>query len=334
VAAVALMAKKMRQNQFSHKNRKTMIITKIKRTLKSGFVSFWRNGYVSLASVLVMTVTLLVISSMFLFGAMLKSTLTTIQNKVDISLYFKTDAQEADIMVFKKRLEDLSQVAGVTYVSRDDALAEFRERHKDDGSTLAALDEIGGNPLGASFNIKAKSPAQYQGIVSYITNVQDSSGDANGAGDIIDRVNYANNKQAIDALTNIIDSSNTLGFALIIFFAFVAILITFNTVRLAIYVFREEISVMRLVGASEMYIRGPFVTVGLMYGLASAILAILILFPVAYYVGPITVSLGTGINIWDFYMANFFAVFGIVVGAGALLGFVSSYLAVRKYLKV
>ena len=91
---------------------------------------------------------------------------------------------------------------------------------------------------------------------------------------------------------------------------------------------------MRLVGASEMYIRGPFLTVGLMYGIVSALLTVLILFPVAYYVGPITVSLGTGINIWAFYMANFFAVFGIVLGAGAVLGFISSYLAVRKYLKV
>jgi cell division transport system permease protein len=308
-----------------------MLVTKIKRTLKSGFISFWRNGYVSLASVLVMTVTLLVISSMFLFGAMLKSTLNTIQNKVDISLYFKTDSSESDIMVFKKRLEDQPQVESVTYLSRDQAYEEFRQRHQDDKSTLAALDEIGGNPLGASFNIKAKSPAQYEGIVTFIKDVQDAD---TSIGDIIDRVNYANNKQAIDALTRIIESSNKLGFALILFFAFVAVLITFNTVRLAIYVFREEISVMRLVGASEMYIRGPFVTVGLMYGLVSALLTIIILFPVAYYVGPITVSLGTGINIWGFYLANFFSVFGIVVGAGLLLGIISSYLAVRKYLRV
>ena len=318
-----------------------MLITKIKRTLKSGFISFWRNGYVSLASVLVMTVTLLVISSMFLFGAMLKSTLNTIQNKVDISLYFKLDAPESDIMVFKKQLENQPQVETVTYLSREQAYEDFRMRHQDDKATLAALEEIGGNPLGASFNIKAKSPAQYEGIVSYIQNIQDAGAEnrtedvsSGQAASIIDRVNYSNNKQAIDALTRIIDSSNTLGFALILFFAFVAILITFNTVRLAIYVFREEISVMRLVGASEMYIRGPFVTVGLMYGLVSALLTVIILFPVAYYVGPITVSLGTGINIWDFYLANVFSVLGIVVGAGLVLGVISSFLAVRKYLKV
>jgi len=309
-----------------------MFITKIKRTIRSGFVSFWRNGSVSLASVLVMTVTLLVISAMFLFGAMLRSTVDTIKNKVDISVYFKTDASEADIAVMQKRIEGLPEVAEVEYTSRQQAYDEFRLKHADDSSTLAALDEIGDNPFGASFNIKAKNPSQYEAIVTFIQNQQ--TGSAGQGGGVIDRINYTNNKQAIDALTSIITASNTLGAALIIFFGFVAILITFNTVRLAIYVFREEISVMRLVGASEMYIRGPFVTVGLMYGLVSSLITLIFLFPVAYYSGPITLKFGTGLNLWSFYLDNFFTMAGIVLGAGLVLGAVSSFLAVRKYLKV
>jgi cell division transport system permease protein len=120
----------------------------------------------------------------------------------------------------------------------------------------------------------------------------------------------------------------------IIFFIVVSILITFNTIRLAIYVFREEISVMRLVGASEMYIRGPFVMAGLMYGLVSGILTLLILYPVTYYVGPLTFRLGTGINLFDFYVSNFFVLVLVVIGSGLVLGAVSSFLAIRKYLKV
>ncbi len=309
-----------------------MIITKIKRTLRGGFISFWRNGYVSLASVLVMTVTLIVISSMLLFGAMLQSTVTTIKNKVDISVYFRTDASESDIAILQKRLTDLPEVAEVEALSRQQAYDMFRERHKDDNSTLQALDEIGGNPFGASFNIKAKDPSQYEAIVTFIQAQQDTSRSGDDPS-IIDRINYTNNKQAIDALTRIINASNTLGTVLIVFFAFVAILITFNTVRLAIYVFREEISVMRLVGASEMYIRGPFVMVGLMYGIASGLLTLLILLPAAYYVGPITVGLGTGFDIWKYYTDNILYIAGIVLGAGIILGAVSSFLAVRKYLR-
>ncbi len=278
-----------------------------------------------------MTVTLIVISSMLLFGAMLQSTVNTIKNKVDISVYFRTDASESDIAILQKRLADLPEVAEVESLTREEAYNRFRERHKDDNSTLQALDEIGGNPFGASFNIKAKDPSQYEAIVAFMQAQQDVRNGSEPS--IIDRVNYTNNKQAIDALSRIINASNTLGSVLIIFFAFVAVLITFNTVRLAIYVFREEISVMRLVGASEMYIRGPFVMVGLMYGIASGILTLLILLPAAYYVGPITLGLGTGFDIWEYYLKNLGYIAGIVLGAGIILGAVSSFLAVRKYLR-
>ena len=305
-----------------------MIITKVKRTLRSGFISFWRNGYVSLASVLVMTVTLLVMASMFMLGATLQSTLETIKDKVDISVYFETDASEADIAVLQNRLEALPQVAEVEYTTRDEAYANFRTSHQDDASMLGALEEVGANPFGASFNIKAKNPNEYEGIVAFVETQQET-----GDGSIIDRINYANNKQAIDALTRIINASNQIGLALIIFFAIVAVLITFNTVRLAIYVFREEIAVMRLVGASEMYIRGPFVTVGLIYGLVSGIVTLAILFPFTYYAGPLTLSLGTGMNLWAYYLDHFLKMAAVVFGVGLVLGAISSYLAVRKYLK-
>ncbi|MBU3668993.1 MAG: ABC transporter permease [Candidatus Taylorbacteria bacterium] len=306
-----------------------MFWTKIKRTIRAGFVSFWRNGYVSLASVLVMTVTLTVLTSIMLTGALLDSTLTSVKNKVDINVYFVKGANEEDIAVIGKALRGLPQVQQVEYISSEDALTQFRERHKDDELTLQALDELGTNPLGASFNIKAQDPSQYEGIVKFL---EDAKG--GNSGSIIDRINYTKNKQAIDALNRIIAASSRLGSAIIIFFVVVAILITFNTVRLAIYIFREEISVMRLVGASEMYIRGPFLTVGIMYGVVSGVLTLLILYPIMYWVGPITESFGTGLNLFAYFSHNFGYLFLVVVGTGVLLGTISSYLAVRKYLKI
>lgn len=158
--------------------------------------------------------------------------------------------------------------------------------------------------------------------------------DGNAANDnIIDRINYAKNKQAIEALNRIISASNKLGTIVIVFFILVSILITFNTIRLAIYIFREEISVMRLVGASEMYIRGPFVTVGIMYGLVSGLVTLIILYPIAYWVGPITADIGTGLNIFSYYTAQFSFFFLALIGSGVVVGAISSYLAVRKYLR-
>ena len=309
-----------------------MIWTKTKRTLRSGFVSFWRNGSVSLASVLVMIVTLMVISSIIFIGAMMTSTLKSIESKVDINVYLTQNASDDDIASLQKTIKNLPQVSQITLTSREDALSQFRQRHQDDQLTLQALDEIGANPLGASFNIKAKYPSQYESIVNFL-NSQNIGADGNGGG-IVERINYSNNKQAIDALNRIMASSKKLGTVVIVFFALVSILITFNTIRLAIYIFREEISVMRLVGASEMYIRGPFVTVGLMYGAVSGIITLILLYPITYYIGPLTYNLGTGLNIFSYYVSNFGQMFLIVVGTGLVLGALSSYMAVKKYLKV
>jgi cell division transport system permease protein len=309
-----------------------MLWTKIKRTLRSGFISFWRNGYVSLAAVLIMTVTLLVIAGIMFVGAMLTSTLGNIKDKVDINVYFVKSAADEDISLLTKSLRGLPQVAEVKYTSREVALEQFRERHQNDQLTLQALDELGSNPLGASLNIRAKDPSQYESIVKYLEGQMESrAGNSTG---VIDRINYTENKQAIDALNRIIASANRLGMIVIIFFVAVSILITFNTIRLAIYVFREEIAVMRLVGASEMYIRGPFVTVGIMYGLVSGLLTLIILYPVSYWVGPVAVDIGTGVNLFNYYISSFSYFLLYIVGSGIVVGAISSFLAVRKYLKV
>ncbi len=305
-----------------------MFLTKLKRIIKSGAISFWRNGSVSLASVLIMTVTLTVISMIVFSGVVLSSTLETIKSKVDINVYFVKSASEDEILATIKDVQKRPEVAEVKYISRKDAYDRFRARHQEEEATLQALNEIGENPLPASMNIKAKDPSQYDAIVEYVK--QKSTGDEN----IIDKINYTKNKQAIDALSRIITASNKLGVLLVIFFAVVSILITFNTIRLAIYIFREEISVMRLVGASETYIRGPFVTVGVLYGIVSAIVTVLILFPLSHWAGEWTEKLGTGVNLFNYYQNNLGLLVLSLAVVGAFLGAVSSFLAIRKYLKV
>lgn len=306
-----------------------MILTNIKRVFKFGFVNFWRNALVSFASVLVMTIALSVIASLIFGRAMLHSTLNIVKDKVDISVYFKTGASEEEILAMQKRIEKLPEVSKVIYSSREEELIKFRDRHQNDELTLQALAEIGDNPLGASLNIKAKDPAQYEGVAQFLESEQKQSESS-----IIDKFNYNRNKAAINALSRIIDTSRKLGAALAIIFAGVAALITFNTIRLTIYMAREEISVMRLVGASSRYIKGPFVVEGIMYGVISAILTTLILIPITYWAGPYTFNLGTGLNLFNYYMANIFVISIILLLSGFIVGSLSSYLAVKKYLKV
>lgn len=305
--------------------------TSIKRVIRTGFINFWRNGFVSLAAILIMAVTLGVIASVIFMGAVLNASLDELKDKVDVNVYFVTTASEPQIVAIKGALEHLAEVASVTYVSREQALADFQKRHENDQLTLQALDELGDNPLGATLNIKAQQTSQYESIAKFL-----ESNDALGAGgkQIIDKVNYAQNKAAIDRLSRLIDSAETLGFVLTLVLIVISIIISFNTIRLAIYSGREEISVMRLVGASNMYIRGPFVIEGVMYGALAGIITLVLLYPITYWLAPYSEGFFGSINLFSYYLSNFGQMFLVIFGSGIALGALSSYLAVRRYLSV
>lgn len=308
-----------------------MLWLNTKRVLRTGFVSFWRNGFVSLASVLVMVITLFVIGSIIFTSTLLRSSLTQIENKVDINVFFTTTANESDILALQKDLQTLPEVQAVEYVPADQALADFKARHANDSSTLQALDELDSNPLGAVLNVRAKDPSQYESINTYL---EGKSILSKGGLPIIDKVNYNNNKVAIDKLTAIINAGERLGLILSLVLALISVLITFNTIRLAIYSSRDEISVMQLVGASNTYIRGPFVVVGIMYGVGAAIITLLLFYPVTFWLGKATTDFFTGINIFTYYTQNFGQISLIIIVSGVVIGAISSFLAVKKYLNV
>lgn len=305
--------------------------TKLKRILKAGFFNFWRSGYVSISSVLVMVITLSVVGSVIFVSAILNITMQELKNKVDINVYFVTTANESDVLGLKKKIESLPEVKSVEYTSRDQALARFKKNHENDQLTLQGLEELDDNPLGASLNIKAKELSQYEGIANFLNeeNILSSEGQK-----IIDEINYFENRVAIDRLSRVIDSAERLGMAISLALVVFSVIITFNTIRLAIYISKDEISVMQLVGASKNYIRGPFVVTGVIVGLISGILTILVFFPVTYWLGGTTQNFFIGFNIFGYYLSNFFQISFIVLSFGVSIGAISSLLAIRKYLKL
>lgn len=310
---------------------KSIFWTKLKRVIRTGFFNFWRDGTVSFASVLVMMVTLLVIGLMSFSSAILDTTLAELKNKIDISVTFVTTAAEEEILALKQSIESLPEVSSVIYVSRDTALAEFKERHSSDQSILSALEELGENPLGAALNIQAKDPSQYASVAEFLNSGNSLSSEGIS---IIDRINYFQNKVAIDRLSGVIAAADKLGLALTLFFVIISILIAFNTIRLTIYLAKDEISVMRLVGASTRYIQGPFVVLGVIYGLVAGILTLLVLLPITYWLSGATESFFVGFNIYSYYLEYFLEIASIVLGSGILIGAISSALAIRKYLRL
>lgn len=300
------------------------MVTSFRRVVRAGFVGFWRNAYVSLASIFVITIALFVIGSTMMIDQLLTVSLSQLQAKVDINVYFVTTATKDDIDALVNSVKALPEVEKVTYTSREDALAQFRSKYNGDTTTMQALDELKDNPLGATIAVQAKETSQYESINRFLT-------EANNP--VVDRINYADNKQSIEKLSSIIAAVKQASFITLIVLLVAAVMITFNTIRLAIFTAKEEISIMRLVGASNMYIRGPFMLQGLMYGLISGVLALLILYPIVMWLGPKT-AVFFEFNLFDYFISNFTNIFGILVGIGISLGLMSSVLAVARYLRV
>lgn len=308
-----------------------MLWVTTKRIIKAGFINFWRNGSVSLSAVFVMIVALFMIGSTFLLTAFLGTALQELEDKIDINIYITVGTTEPEIINLKQRLEGLPEVAKVLYITREQALANFRTKHENDHRIIQALDEVGDNPLTAILNIKAKEPSQYQGISNFL---EGKNTMVSGAASIISKVNYNDNKVAIERLSRLIVGVKNLGSIITALFIGIAALITFNTVRLAIFIARDEISVMRLVGGSNQYIRGPFLVEGVIYGFVAGLFTMILFYPITYWLKNVTQGFYGGIDLLQYFVANFVEIFFITMFVGMVLGAVSSYLAVRKYLSV
>ena len=306
------------------------MVTSLRRIVRSGFIGFWRSAYVSLASIFVITVALFVIGTTMLLDQLLTASLTNIESKVDINVYFVTTADETAINALKTKVEALPDVAEVRYTSREDALTEYRLKNQNDSVAMQALEELGENPLGATIAIRAKNTSQYESIAGFLDE-QKAMETTETA--LIDEVNYANNKESIETLTKIVNAVERATTITMVVLILAAILITFNTIRLAIYTAREEISVMRLVGASNAFIRGPFMLQGVMYGVISGILALAILYPIMIWIGPATAEFFE-FDLYVYFVNNFGTLFLTIVGIGVGLGLVSSILAITRYLRV
>jgi cell division transport system permease protein len=318
-----------------------MIFTTFKRITRTGFVNFWRNGFLSFAAVVVITLALCIFGGMIFASAFGRSLIAEVKDKVDINVYFTLNAPEQDIKSVQADLQKLPEVSKVEYVSKDQALSDFKTKWNDNALMMQGLDELGYNPFPAVLNVKATDPGQYGSIASYLQNKNPQTSDGTP---LIEKVNYYQNKLIIDRLGRIIPAAERAGLILAVVFVAVAIIIVFNTVRLIVFTARDEISVMKLVGASNIYVRGPFVVAGIMYGIASAIITLILMASFAYWSEAALIRL-TGVQfaadfdlvvtvLSRYFIQNFAQIFIIIVGAGTILGGFSSYLAARRYLKV
>lgn len=295
------------------------------RIIKYGWDGFSRNIWVSVATVGIMILALSVVSGLLIIENITGTFVKELEGKVDVSVYFSQEADESKIQALRSELQAREDVRDIEYISRDQALSLFRERHQDSELLIASLEELSGNPFQGSLNIKAQKASQFDAIVSFVENSESAS--------IIDKINFRENEKIIQKLNSITSSIENIGLFFTLALSLVAILITFNTIRLVIYTYREEISVMKLVGASDWFIRGPFIVAGSLYGIISAIITWAIFFFALWLISEKVGVVFPGTDIFAFWARNFLAILMLLLVFGVGLGSFSSFIAIRRYLK-
>jgi cell division transport system permease protein len=301
------------------------MFTVISRIFHFGFKNFWRNGWLSTATVAIMTVALTVLAGLIMFGVVTQAAASSIQDKIDISVYFNTNTSEDQILNIQQSLQSLSEVQSVQYISRDQALAIFEQNHANDPTVTQAINQLDTNPLEASLNVKAKDPSQYGAIADYLASPSLST--------YVDTISYTQNQNVIERLATIVRNVETGGLVLTILLALIAGLVIFNTIRLAIYSNREEIGVMRVVGASNSLVRGPYVVEGMMCGAIAAVISLIIAAPALYFVNPYLDSFIPGLNLFQYFYTHLPLLLLYELTFGVVIGALSSFIAVRRYLR-
>ncbi|MCA9364460.1 MAG: ABC transporter permease [Candidatus Moranbacteria bacterium] len=302
-----------------------MRLLKLTRTIQEGWNNFCRNGWLSVATILVMALSLYVVAITVLLGVSFSVISKNVQDRISISVYFNPDVSEEDLLGIKENLEEYREVRSVEFVSREQALQELLDGEEEDSTIKKAVDAAGGNPLFASLVVRAHDPNDYDMINSAI--------EESYFAEKISHINFERNKDVITRLRTMFQTARNVGLVTGIFFVALAIVITYNTVRITLYSRRQEFEVMRLVGASNVYVRMPSIVEGVLYGLAGA-MAVMILLGVTFYVVS---QLSIGTIPQGKIMSVYFQYFGLIllglVTLGTTLGVISSYIAITRYLK-
>lgn len=303
----------------------------LRRIFKAGVVNFGRNISLAIAAIAVMIITLTGVLLIVLVGAAFNNTIAQLTDKIDISVYLSDAAPQPEIDRLVQDLERRSDVDSATYISKEEALAGYREEQSTNQALQDAISQTD-NPLPASIRIKPEDPATIQPIIDYLNSSQNEE-----LQDVAGVSYQGDRKQAIDNITHATDVLSRIGFVTVIVFAVVSVLIIFNTIRMAIFNRRDELTIMRLLGASNSFIRGPFVVESMLYGVIAAIVSVV--FVNSLFALSSSALQASSLGLLDInYASTYFKdnlpiILLMELGVGILIGAVSSLVATRRYLK-
>ncbi|MFA6190275.1 MAG: permease-like cell division protein FtsX [Candidatus Staskawiczbacteria bacterium] len=305
-----------------------MISTNLKRIINFAVKDFSRNKGISIAAIFVLVITIMLVTGLFFFQNMMGYLTTQIQDRIDITAYFSEGVGEQEILNIKDEIFKLApNIKKIEYVSKDQALEIFNTNHQSDSTLSQALQEVGTNPFLPSLNITTNGdPLQYAQIANLLQTSNFS--------DMVDSVDFSQKKDIIEKVYSITSNINMIGLIIGVILLFLAILVVYNTIKLAIESSGEEINTMRIVGASDWFIRGPFMVQGVIYGLIAFGVCILISGISAGLLSGKMAIILPGFNMFGFFLTNLWAFILIQLGFGVGVGVISSLMVVKKHLQV
>ncbi len=305
------------------------MFTFLSRTAKYAIKDFWRNIWLSLITITVILLALFSFNSLVLVKTVSDYTLQTIEKKIDVSVFINSGVDETTVLDLRAHLLGLNQVKEVIYISADEALSAMLNRHEGDQAIIDSLQELGGNPLGSQLIVQAQSTEDYQPIVALLNEPRYDA--------VIADKNFDEHTLIIERVSGVSKRIRSIASIVSILFSLMALIVVYNTLRIIIYTHREEIAIMRLVGATNWFIRMPYIWESILYAVLSMMIFLLIWYPLLSFVQPFVNELfidGSAINLITFFNVNFLFLFGLQFLGLVLLLSIASILATSKYSKV
>ncbi len=297
------------------------------RALKFSFQDISRNIWLSIVTITILFLAMFSINTLILTRAISASAVDAIKEKIDLSLYLKSDASESEILALQQKISALERVKEVKYISKQEALDFFREKNKDNPEILQALLELGRNPLSPSLIISPQDTNQAPELIEELKALDDK---------IIESRDFADNKLILEKIDNITKKINDIAILVIAIFIITSLLVIYNSIKVAVYTHKREVEIMRLVGASNLFIYAPFLLSSFIYIIIALILIIIVSFPLLGLLQPYLelFFVDYSIDIVKYFVSNFSLIFGLQFLAISFINILASYLAVKKYAKV
>lgn len=301
------------------------------RMVRYGINNFSRNTWLTIAATAVMTITLLVIFLTVVARQVLSDSLQSINDRVDISIYINKDAESAKVKELQSKIKHLSTVKEVTYLSSEQVRKDFAEQNKGDSSTLMSLNTAT-NVFPQKLAVKLKDINEVGQLRDFLKS--DSTSKEIMSKTRKNSIEEANGGEIVRRIGSWVAFAAQAGAVLAVIFTVLSMLIVFNTIRMAIFSRKEEIQMMKLIGADRRFIRGPFIVEAIVYGFIAAIAATGIGMLLLTTGGPTLQGFGIIVEPTIQYMMTYgvFALIAMII-VGALIGTISSLLATQKYLK-